>query len=138
MTFDNFNEKKMKYKTFKIKANISSGLVNEKQNRKLICCSYFFENRRKKIVAAVGLFYHSDSDEKATIENLYVLPKYRKSGLATRLMEFVCENHGHQTLRLFPWDEDDLGIDLYKFYGKFGFERTHCDYMIREKRSNEH
>jgi N-acetylglutamate synthase-like GNAT family acetyltransferase len=92
---------------------------------------YSFFNRKGDAIATVLV----EIEKKTTIGevmDLSVDNKYRKNKLATRLMEKLVEDHKHITLKLDPFDEEEIGIDLYAFYKKFGFVKAPKHSMIRK------
>jgi len=115
-----------KYSTFQIKRS-------ENDNDVLKTISYFFENKRKETIASVTLDI-LNRNKGGLVFSLWVDKKYRKYGLATRLMTQLVNENCTMNLKLMPIDEEEIGIDLKKFYSKFGFKESKIeeDWMVRE------
>jgi len=122
----------MKYSSFKIEKKISTYTSRNKSKNVETICYYLLKNRKNENIAQVRVDYYSSNEDEAELRDLHVEQKYRKNGLATRLMFYVIEKHGHQIIKLTPFDEEDLGIDLRTFYEKFGFVgEAGSEYMYR-------
>lgn len=122
----------MKYASFKVEEKISTYTSRKKSKNVETICYYLLKNRKSENIAHVRVDYYSNNEDEAELRDLQVEKKYRRNRLATRLILYVLEKHGHQTIKLTPFDEDDLGIDLRAFYQKFGFVgEAGSEYMYR-------
>ena len=84
---------------------------------------YCISNKKGERIAEIQAIADSAIPGVIEVQDMFVEREYRKNGLATKLMHRVVEAHGDKTLKLFYMDEEELGIDLEKFYQKFGFKR---------------
>ena len=65
---------------------------------------------------AIGFVSVHDGSKRYFIDNLYVLPKFRKRGIAEELIEEVCEIHSDKPLHCIACNPYAL-----KIFKKFGF-----------------
>ena len=69
------------------------------------------------------------------VQDVEVREKYRRRGLATKLIQRVIEDFGGEELVLMAEAEEGISpLNLRRFYRKFGFvsDRSCHDYMVRK------
>lgn len=107
----------------------------------------YFDGARYDLVTKNKVYVGRVDIKNALIRDLGIDKKYRRKGLATKLMKKVIEDFGHQDLELdVEIDETDECIseisltNLRKFYRKFGFvsDKTCHDLMYRRGRETAH
>lgn len=67
----------------------------------------------------IGIIIGIPNEDCVLINALYVVPKYRRLGIATKLMNKFIKDYGEEDLKLLVMVENG---DLVEFYEKFDFE----------------
>ena len=80
--------------------------------------SIFIVEENKKIIAYISIDINENS---VYIADLYVLPEYRRKGIATKLIKFVDEVRKNKNKRYLRVDVRTKDKPALRFYEKFGF-----------------
>lgn len=81
----------------------------------------FHEKRKVQIIARIGDEVVGSTDlivckRTAEIDNLYVLPKYQRQGIGTKIQQFVMDNYTNKTIILVA-DGEDTPREMYTKQG---------------------
>lgn len=81
---------------------------------------YYCLMSEKSLIGYVGLHHILD---EATINMIYIQPKYRQKGLATSLLNYVLEQLAYRAIRHLFLEVRESNHSAIKLYRRAGFER---------------
>jgi GNAT superfamily N-acetyltransferase len=73
--------------------------------------------------------YSNPSGELAYVMNIFTIPKYRKQGIATKLLQHIMEEAKFRKCAIVTLNASEMGKPLYIKYG-FQFTENHMEYQF--------